>query len=214
MRPVRSTINDSSLIMMGVPKRFCRKSLKDYDTFGKKSLKDVKDFVSDYLDNLLENIEDNRGICFIGSNGVGKSFLSCIILKEAYRHRYSCRRVTFSSYINAYTESWNTRNKDEKDVLESELDEKYKAVEFLVLEEIGKEIDSKVAAPILEDLLRYREDNGLVTILCTNLNTETLADRYGESCMSLLRGNTVPITIECKDKRNTAFKKRVRREVL
>ena len=45
MRPVRSTINDSSLIMMAVPKRFCRKSLKDYDTFGKKSLKDVKDCV-------------------------------------------------------------------------------------------------------------------------------------------------------------------------
>ena len=116
-------------------------------------------------------------------------------------------------YIDKYTRAWSSKSSDEKELFEDELYTYYKAVEFLVLEEIGKEIDSKVAAPILEDLLRYREDNGLVTILCTNLNTETLAERYGESCMSLLRGNTVPITIECKDKRNTAFKKRVRREV-
>ena len=110
MRPVRSTLNSSSLVMMGVSKRFCNKSLEDYDTFGKKYLKDVKDFVRQYLTDLVQNIEEGRGICFIGSNGVGKSFLSCIILKEAYRHRYSCRRVTFSSYISAYTESWNTRD--------------------------------------------------------------------------------------------------------
>ena len=205
MRPVRNTINDSSLIMMGVPKRFCRKSLKDYDTFGKKSLKDVKDFVSDYLDNLLENIEDNRGICFIGSNGVGKSFLSCIILKEAYRHRYSCRRVTFSSYINAYTESWNTRNKDEKDVLESELYEKYKAVEFLVLEEIGKEIDSKIAKPILEDLLRYREEHGLVTLICTNMTPRAITDSYGASICSLINGNMTVIVIDSEDMRQEVF---------
>ena len=54
MRPVRSTLNSSSLIMMGVSKRFCNKSLEDYDTFGKKSLKDVKDFVRQYLTDLVQ----------------------------------------------------------------------------------------------------------------------------------------------------------------
>lgn len=106
MRPLRNDICKGSLIMMGVPKKFCDKTIKDFDTFGKKSLNQIKTFVQDYLDNLEDNVEENNGICFIGSNGVGKSFLSCIILKEMYRHRYSCRRVTFSSYISAYTESW------------------------------------------------------------------------------------------------------------
>ena len=106
MRPLRNSVSESSLMMMGVPKKFCNKTLADFDTFGKKSLKQIKEFVQDYLDNLLDNIEENNGICLIGSNGVGKSFLSCIILKEVYKHRYSCRRVTFSAYITAYTESW------------------------------------------------------------------------------------------------------------
>ena len=154
MRPLRSEVSKDSLIMMGVPKKFCSKTIKDFDTFGKKSLKQIKTFVQDYLNDLDTNVEENNGICFIGSNGVGKSFLSCIILKEMYRHRYSCRRVTFSAYISAYTESWGA-SKDERDVIEQDLLDKYKGVEFLVLEEIGKEIDSKIAKPILEDLLRY-----------------------------------------------------------
>ena len=205
MRPLRDNINKDSLIMMGVPKKFCNKTIKDFDTFGKKSLGQIKSFVKDYLDNIETNVEENNGICFIGSNGVGKSFLSCIILKEMYRHRYSCRRVTFSSYISAYTESWGA-GKGERDVIEQDLLDKYKGVEFLVLEEIGKEIDSKIAKPILEDLLRYREEHGLVTVVCSNLNTDTIKDIYGNSVLSLLRGSMTRIIIDSEDKRQEVFR--------
>ena len=204
MRPIRSEISNESLVMMGVPRRFCDKTIEDFNTYGKKSLNSIKEFVVDYLNDLDTNVEENRGICFIGSNGVGKSLLSCIILKEMYKHRYSCRRVTFSSYISAYTESWGA-NKSEKDVIESELYEKYKGVEFLVLEEIGKEIDSKIAKPILEDLLRYREEHGLVTIICTNLTPVTLKELYGASVCSLINGNMTVIVIDSEDKRQEVF---------
>ena len=204
MRPLRSEVNKESLVMMGVPRRFCDKTIEDFTTYGKKSLSSIKEFVEDYINDLDTNVEENRGICFIGSNGVGKSLLSCIILKEMYKHRYSCRRVTFSSYISAYTESWGA-NKSEKDVIESELYEKYKGVEFLVLEEIGKEIDSKIAKPILEDLLRYREEHGLVTIICTNLTPVTLKELYGASVCSLINGNMTVIVIDSEDKRQEVF---------
>lgn len=205
MRPLRDNINKDSLVMMGVPKKFCNKTIKDFDTFGKKSLGQIKTFVQDYLNNLENNVEENNGICFIGSNGVGKSFLSCIILKEMYRHRYSCRRVTFSAYISAYTESWGA-TKSDRDVIEQDLLEKYKGVEFLVLEEIGKEIDSKIAKPILEDLLRYREEHGLVTIICTNLTPSTIKELYGASICSLINGNMTVIVIDSEDKRQEVFR--------
>ena len=204
MRPLRREISNESLVMMGVPRRFCDKTIEDFNTYGKKSLSSIKEFVEDYINDLDTNVEENRGICFIGSNGVGKSLLSCIILKEMYKHRYSCRRVTFSSYISAQTESWGA-NKSEKDVIESELYEKYKGVEFLVLEEIGKEIDSKIAKPILEDLLRYREEHGLVTIICTNLTPVTLKELYGASVCSLINGNMTVIVIDSEDKRQEVF---------
>ena len=206
MRPLRSTVNKDSLVLMGVPKRFCDKTIEDFNTYGKKSLKSIKKFCSDYVENLVENVDNNKGICFIGSNGVGKSFLSCIILKEMYRHRYSCRRVTFSAYISAYTESWGA-DRSEREVLEQNLLDKYKGVEFLVLEEIGKEIDSKIAKPILEDLLRYREEKGLVTIICTNLTPDTLKDLYGSSICSLINGNMTVIIIDGEDRRMEVFNK-------
>lgn len=204
MRPLREKVNNKSLIMMGVPKQFCDKTLKDFKTYSDKGLKKVKKFVSEYIDNIDDNLESGHGIYFCGSNGVGKSFLSCIILKEAYRHRYSCRRVTFSSYINAYTESWGA-SKNDRDVLEQDLLDKYKGVEFLVLEEIGKEIDSKIAKPILEDLLRYREEHGLVTIICTNLSPTVLKDTYGASVCSLINGNMTVIVINSEDRRGEIF---------
>ena len=70
-----------------------------------------------------------------------------------------------------------------------------------MLEEVGKEIDSKITKPILEDLLRYREEKGLVTIICTNLTIKDLEDLYGASIMSLIKGNMTPIKITGKDRR-------------
>lgn len=198
-RPIRKVVSESSLILMGVPKHFCKKTLDDFVAY--TEVKEVKDFVENYINHLDENIEENRGIFFCGSNGVGKSMLSCIILKEAYRRRYSCRRVTFSQYINYYTEAWNVRDKNEKDTLESDFYEQYKGVEFLVLEEIGKEIDSKIAKPILEDLLRYREEHGLVTVICCNLDPSDFKNIYGNSICSLVNGNQTIIQIVGKDRR-------------
>ena len=207
-RPVRTHMNETSLLLIGVPKTFINKSLADFVTRGSSALSDVKKLVKSYIDSIDDNSENNKGLFMYGSNGVGKTMLSCIILKEAYRHRYTSRRTTFVEYINKYTRVWDAKNSDERDMLEDELYTYYKSVEFLVLEEVGKEIDSKVAAPIFEDLLRYREDHGLVTIICTNLSIKLMTERYGESCISLLRGNTTPVMIECSDKRVQAFKRR------
>lgn len=198
-RPKRTHISESSLILMGVPKRFCSKTLNDFKAY--PEVKEVKKFVTNYIKNLDENMQDGTGIFFCGSNGVGKSMLSCIILKEAYRKRYSCRRVTFSQYINYFTESWNVKDKNERDVLDTDFYEKYKGVEFLVLEEIGKEIDSKIAKPILEDLLRYREEHGLVTIICSNLDLPDFKECYGNSICSLVNGTQTIIKIVAKDRR-------------
>lgn len=207
-RPVRTHMNETSLSLIGIPKTFINKSLEDFVTRGSSALSDVKKLVKSYIDSIDDNFENNKGLFMYGSNGVGKTMLSCIILKEAYRHRYTSRRTTFVEYINKYTRVWDAKNSDERDIFEDELYTYYKSAEFLVLEEVGKEIDSKVAAPILEDLLRYREDHGLVTIICTNLNIKLMTERYGESCISLLRGNTTPVMIECSDKRVQAFKRR------
>lgn len=201
MRPRRTHVSPQSLVLVGIPKKYTRMTLEDYKSFGEEDLEKVKDFVGEYINNLHEKIEYNEGIFFYGSNGVGKSMLASIILKECYALRYNCRRITFSAYVSEYTKSWNSRDKAERDNIEADFYEKFKGAEVLVLEEVGKEIDSKIAKPILEDLLRYREEHGLLTIMCSNLKPSVIFEAYGPSVESLIRGNMTPVKITGTDRR-------------
>ena len=198
-RPLRITMSRQSLSLLGIPYEFIDTTLNDFDTCKSKALKEVKSFCENYISDIDTMKDKVKGILFFGSNGVGKSMLTCIILKEAYRHRYSCRRITFSNYVRMYTkEEWN-KIEDDLSYLS------FRDSEFLALEEIGKEIDSKIATPILEELLRYRYEHGLVTIICTNLDTQSIAERYGESVFSLIKGCMTPIKIVNDDMRLKVF---------
>ena len=188
MRPKRKSISSESLNLIGIPKKFHNAKLDDVSE-KTKSRKNLKDFVSEYI-NDLENWQLEKGIFFFGS----KTYLSSIILKQAYVCRYTCYRITFANYSDLYTRVWSGRSLDEKTELEEKLYQ-YKGCEILVLEEIGKNIDSTISTPILEDLLRYREDKGLITIICTNMTLDGVKELYGESVCSLIKGATVPIKI-------------------
>lgn len=197
-RPKRTNIRTMALTVGGIPRQFVETKLDDFSTFGSKDLIEVKDFISRYLYDINEQcpLRNYKGICFFGSNGTGKTMLSSIILREAYLNRFTFKRVTFLEYIKYYTASWNNPHDNEV-----ETETAIKSVDFLVLEEVGKEIDSKINSSVLEDLLRYREDHCLPTIICTNLVPEELFNRYGNSIASLIKGNTTPIKLATVDRR-------------
>lgn len=205
-RPLRTVIKENSLVHIGIPKKFVKTTIDQFDTFDSSTLNDIKDYVSSYINNLPKRLEENTGIFFSGSNGVGKTMLASIILREAYIHRFSVMRTTFVDYIKIYTDVWSSTSLSEKEELTENLYSNYKSKEFLVLEEIGKEVSSKVGAPILEDLLRHREDKGLPTIICTNLSIKDIQDKYGVSCYSLIKGNCTPIIFSDKDRRVLNYK--------
>lgn len=201
-RPLRKSLNLNSLRFVGIPEKFFKTTLRDFDVSHDKELQQVYTFVNNYLHTMNETeLKDMKGICFYGSNGVGKTMLASIILKRAYIMRYSIRRATFVEYMNRYTAVWASRAIDERELIRDDLYSNYKAVEYLVIEEIGKEVDSKASAPILEDLLRYREDKGLVTIICTNLSPKDIEAKYGASVFSLMKGNMIPVKIVGNDMR-------------
>lgn len=194
--PRRKSVSAQSLVLLGIPMIFTEKTLDDFECKN-QSMKDIKKYVEEYIQLILSKPRDKymNGIFFYGSNGVGKSMLSCIILKYAYSCRYSCRRITFYDYIKSYTSSWDSSSDTN---IQWEI---AKSCTFLVLEEIGKEVDSKIAKPILEDLLRYREEHGLTTIICTNCDIPAVESMYGSSIMSIIKGSMTPIKIVGRDRR-------------
>lgn len=208
-RPMRKSLAPKNLIARGIPKHLIEVSVDDLDDFGSEERRKFVDFMTNYLNNINSVFQNNQGLFLFGSNGVGKSFCSCLIVKMAYAYRYTSRRCTFMEYITEYTRLWNIKNSDEKEQAEGMFYHKYKAVEFLVLEEIGKELDTKLSPTVLEDLLRYREERGLVTIICTNLEPKDVIERYGNSVGSLIKGNFTPVRIVGSDKRTQSYVERV-----
>lgn len=208
-RPVRTSISNTNLMRRGVPKQLLNVTLGQLDDFNDPDRVKVIEYVKKYIKHIPENFENNQGIMLYGSNGVGKSFIATLIVKYAYIFRYTSKRCTFMEYINEYTRMWGCKNPHEKEELEELFYRNYKAVEFLCLEEIGKELDTKLSPTVLEDLLRYREERGLVTIICTNLNPKDLTSKYGNSIISLIKGNCTPIKLVGSDNRQAVFKERI-----
>lgn len=208
-RPVRTSLSRKNLLTRGVPKHLLDVTIRELDDFNDPDRKAVVDYIKDYVKHIPDNFNNNQGIMLYGSNGVGKSFIATIIVKYAYIYRYTSKRCTFMEYINEYTRMWGCKNPQEKEELEELFYRNYKAVEFLCLEEIGKELDTKLSPTVLEDLLRYREERGLVTIICTNLNPKDLKEKYGNSIMSLIKGNCTPIKLVGEDNRQAVFKERI-----
>jgi DNA replication protein DnaC len=203
-RPRRTHISSDTLTAVGIPKKFHNTTLDDYIAYD-DDIAEIKKFFVNYMDEFAENINQNRGLFLSGSNGVGKTHLSSILAKEAYARRLSVRYCSFSEYKSQYTRSWGTKALEDRDVAEDDFNVNYKTVDFLVLEEIGKEIDSKIAEPILEDCLRYREEKGLLTVICTNLDMQQIKIIYGMSIASLIRGNMIPVEFAGKDRRFETF---------
>ena len=200
-RPRRTHISRTNLSRRGVPKRFQDLTVDDLKDFGVDTRKPIIKFVKQYINNLDEKFHYGEGMLLYGSNGTGKSTIASVLVKQAYICRYTSRRITFVEYLERYTKAWNCKDYDEKISLQRELIEQYKGIEFLVLEEIGKEVDNKLAVTVLEDLLRYREDNGLPTIICTNMTPSNIKETYGASVMSLLKGNLTALKLVGEDRR-------------
>lgn len=207
MRPMRTQLSITSMVkVIGIPRKFVGATVHDlYDN--SPARKKLVEFIKSYIHNFNSNIEACKGIYIYGSNGVGKTFISSILLKEAYKRRYTCKRVSFMEYCSVYTRVWDARSLEDKETLEATLYD-YKGAEFLVLEEIGKGVENSVTVPILEDLLRYREDNSLTTVIATNLSPSALSEQYGTSVMSLIKGNFTPMKIEDEDYRLNEYKER------
>lgn len=201
--PFRTNLSEVVLGRMGVPKHLFNFSLDDMDDLGMTDRRKVIDYVKKYVENLDYAFDNNVGICFYGANGVGKSTLASLIIKEAYRRRYRGKRCTFNQYFDEYAKTWNMPKAEHwgEDDPVGMFYHNYKAVDFLVLEELGKERESELHLSALEDLLRYREEKGLPTIICSNLAPSTLKSRYGSSIYSLFNGNFQAIELTGKDLR-------------
>jgi DNA replication protein DnaC len=199
-RPRRTTLSAKNLTYRGVPREYHNAHMDEYPID-----EDYKDLFTRYTDNLEIMFEDKVNLILYGSNGSGKTYLSCLVIKDAYTKRFSAFRTTLQRYIDLQFK------KNEEGVVE--LINKIENAEFLVIDEVGKETFDKSQFNIikLEELLRQRDTIGRPTIICTNLPLEQeggLYHQYGKSISSLIDGNFMKVLFEGDDNRSYVSKKK------
>lgn len=199
--PPRTTLSVQNLLLRGVPNEYIEGTLDSYVQDD-----EVKDFFNKYLTHLHDMYDDRVNLCLYGSNGSGKTFLSSLVVKEAYRLRYNSAITTMANLIDL-TFKYDKTPEDFEKI------KTYRSANFLVIDEVGKENFTKTGSNInlLEEILRSAVVEGQVVILCTNLPLEGergLYKQYGASIKSLINGSFVKLEFDNDDYRPTHQKKK------
>ena len=187
----RTFLSKEALSLMGIPVMYQGLTWENYN-FPSKPLEKL---LKGYTEHCDEMFKDTVNLLLFGSNGVGKTYISSIILQYCYSYYYSTRLITFKELVSK--------------VFKGEDIDEFLNAEFLVIDELGAEVSLKSDAEksLLEDFLKQRFTKGYPTIICSNLRLEQLKSRYGNTFYSML-SEFVKVEIESSDGRQEAFRKK------
>lgn len=139
-----------------------------------------------YAQDCENNMARGRGLFLIGKEyGTGKTLLTTLVLKWFMAHGFDAQFFLFPSLLSAFSDGWD--NPEDKDWF------RQRAISspFLVIDDIGKEADSRRNTAIMEAfemVVQSRANQGLPTILSTNLTLDQVKNRYGGHILSRLAG--------------------------
>lgn len=139
--------------------------------------------------NFVNNFKnDYQNLCFYGTVGTGKSFLSGCIAKALMKDGYSVIYFSASALIDLFSRyafDYKTREESE---------EAYQDIyncDLLIIDDLGTELTNSFSVSRLFTCLNERALRKKSIIISTNLSLEELRDRYSDRIFSRLTGNFI-----------------------
>jgi len=159
----------------------------------------AKKYTQLYIKYIEKAYDNGLGIIYVGKNGVGKTMLVNIILKEALNKKYSVKNITLEELLKLIKSSFESSEAKEEY-------QKIKQTDFICLDNVGSEYKPKdfgvFTVAEMDLLIRYRRRNLLPTIITSNLiNKEEFIENYGSSILSLLISASKFIIVQGEDHR-------------
>lgn len=151
-----------------------------------------------YNKSAVYNFLTGMNLILLGNFGTGKSMLMSILCNAlADEYLFQCRYVNAVKFYQKITDSFKNNAKSVKDVITP-----YKQAEFLFLDDIDKVKPSDYVREIFYDLVNYRTENELPTIISANHSLEELDEKYyGEAIVSRLIQKSKIINFTHKNRR-------------
>jgi len=121
-----------------------------------------------------------QNLCFYGTVGTGKSFLSGCIAKSIMDKGFSVIYYSATDFFKALTRQLFDRDNNNDDVFTCDL---------LIIDDLGTETNSEFLNSQLFSCLNTRHLNRKATIISTNLLPEDLSARYTDRIFSRIFSN-------------------------
>lgn len=147
-----------------------------------------------YVRDLDLHLDRGHGLMFWGPNGSGKTYMACALAKEVRRTGASVYFVAAGDLVQATIERRDVADEDGEPV-----SERARSVDYLVIDDLGKEGQSEFAERCVETLIRHRVGSVLPTCLTTNMSPAVdggLHSRYSISFVEVLKEAVVPVRID------------------
>jgi DNA replication protein DnaC len=147
------------------------------------------------MTNIKELYKTGQGAYIHGGNRSGKTTLSLLLLKHVL-HNSECTAMfaPMADLVILNTKVMSGYHDEKADLAIRVI----KNVDFLVIDDIGKEFDDgkDKARATLNSILRYRDMWNKPTIYTANSAIEDLRAHYGNSNFSIMSGRSIIISTE------------------
>lgn len=191
IRGQRSELTPEHFLLMRLPRRFWQSAFDQIPEH-------VQPAVRNYLQSIDDQLDDGNGLLLWGKNGCGKTSIAAFIAKEARR--------TGASVLFMTAESIRESSFGKEQVEDGSLFDRVRTVDFLVIDDLGKEYRDakKHAARLFENLVRERSASKATTIITTNDPPMGLQKIYPDSMLEVLKEVVVPLKVEGDNRRDDA----------
>jgi len=161
--------------------------------------------VKNYLGRWREYAGKGIGLYLYGANGTGKSHLMNCAFKEIIAQRGSVRVFSMDEIVDKFTASWYS-DEDKR-----ELDHILRNVQFLGIDEFGKNVGPDGQPVYLPDLvkrtmesvIRYRVQMNRPIWIASNTEPKFVKEVFSEDIASLLNEAVVMVQVCGEDYRKT-----------
>ena len=138
--------------------------------------------------------KESGNLLFVGSTGLGKTFLSACIARAVADRGYS---VAYETASRLFTKLEQARfNSSEETRREAD---KLMQCDLLIIDDLGTELPGQFVTAALYSLMNDRILAGKPMVISTNLNVDEAARRYSPQIASRLHGNFTRLTFVGED---------------
>ena len=167
-----------------IPVRFKTKTLDNFEVSDEDQrigLAVAQSYVADFPANL----QGGRCLVLCGTTGRGKTHLGCGIARAVAATGRKVRYTTGRDLIRALRDTWRR----DSATTETELLTQFRALDLLVLDEIGIQFGSDAERVQLFDVINARYGAQRPTLVISNLDLAGLRESLGERVLDRLREN-------------------------